>query len=91
MSLSDTRIWKLGAKGFIRSGITKHLMGQHSGDLVRTSPNFALVSKLVESLDRKVFIVCSRIMMCYMAKEFCRKCDKKQTPPSIIVSYITES
>ena len=43
-----------GGKGFRRTGISKHLMDQHSSDLLRTSLNFALVKNLVELLNRIV-------------------------------------
>ena len=80
-----------GGRGFRRAGISKHLMGQHSDDLVRSSPNFVLVDRLLQSLGRKVCIICTRITIRCTEKGFCDKCDKKRPVADKILNDLTRN
>ena len=67
-----------GGRGFRRSGISKHVMGQHPTDLKRTSPNYLVVTKFWKPLDSKICVACNKITMRYTANGCCDKCDKKR-------------
>ena len=65
-------------------------MGQHSNDLTKSSPNYLLVSKFLEPLDKKVCVACNKIVMRCTKKGFCTKCDKSRSNPSGITRDLTE-
>ena len=64
-------------------------MGQHSGDLVKTSPNFVLVDRLLQSLGRKVCIICNRIIIRCTDEGLCDRCDKKRPVVDKILKDLT--
>ena len=79
-----------GGRGFRRSRIRKHLMGQHPNDLVKDSPNYLMVSTFLEPLDRKVCVACNRIYMRCTDKGFCESCDKGRPVAKQITRDLTE-
>ena len=66
-------------------------MGQHSPDLVRSSPNYNLVVQLLKPLERKICVSCNRIVMRCTDKCFCDKCDEKRPAASRIIRDLTGS
>ena len=79
-----------GGKGFRRNGISKHIMGQHSDSLLKSSDNYQLICKLLDQFDRKVCVGCNKITKRCTAKGFCDKCDEKKPNATKVVEDLTE-
>ena len=79
-----------GGRGFRRSRVSKHLMGQHPADLLKNSPNYAMISTFLEPLERKICVACNRIFMRCTEKGFCESCDKSRPVARQIARDLTE-
>ena len=80
-----------GGIGYRRGGLNKHLMGQHSVDLEKTGQNYALISRLLTSLEKRICPTCKIITKGYTAEGFCSKCDKKRPAASKIKMDLSTS
>ena len=96
--IEDGNIWcpipgcsNWGGRGYRRSnGISKHLKGQHAEDHKKSSPNFPIVSSLLESLERRICLTCSRITKRCTAEGHCEKCDVKAPNPNKVTQELTQ-
>ena len=80
-----------GGRGSRRAGISKHPMGKHPLDLVGSSPNYASVCKMLQTLDRRVCVICNRFTIFCTAQGFCDKCDEKRPAGTKIIKDPTEN
>ena len=64
-------------------------MGQHPKDLERSSVNFSLVDNFLQSLGRKVCVICNRVTIRCTGDGFCDKCDRKRPMAGRIVRDLT--
>ena len=79
-----------GGRGFRRSRISKHLIGPHSADLVKDSPNYLMISKFLEAQDGIICVACKRIFMRCTDKGFCSSFDKSRPVAIQITRDLTE-
>ena len=78
-----------GGKGFRRQGVTKHIMGQHSDNLKKTSGNYDLLCTWLDTFDWKVCANCNKITKRCTAEGSCDKCDVKRPDAHKVVQDLT--